>query len=203
LDIDHGTYPFVTSSNTVAGAVSSGAGVGPRYIGKILGVLKAYTTRVGTGPFPTELEDGIGDFLQKKGHEFGTTTGRRRRCGWLDLVGLKYAIQISGITALAVMKLDVLSGLDQIKICSAYRHRGKILDIYPSDSDVLQEAEPVYETLAGWKEDLSHVQTFEGLPLQAKKYIGTLEAMLGVSIEMISVGPSREQIIHSSPRVGS
>lgn len=198
LDIDHGTYPFVTSSNTVAGAVSSGAGVSPRQIGKILGVLKAYTTRVGTGPFPTELKDDIGDLLQKKGHEFGTTTGRRRRCGWLDLVGLKYAIQISGITALAVMKLDVLSGLDEIKICTAYRHRGKILDSYPSDSDVLQDVEPVYEALSGWKEDLSSVRTFEELPARAKKYIKTVEAMLGVPIEMISVGPSREQIIYSS-----
>lgn len=198
LDIDHGTYPFVTSSNTVAGAVSSGAGVHLHPAGKILGILKAYTTRVGTGPFPTELKDDIGDFLQKKGHEFGTTTGRRRRCGWLDLVGLKYAIQISGITALAVMKLDVLRGLDQIKICIAYRHRGKVLKAYPSDSDVLHEIEPVYETISGWKEDLSTLRKWDELPSHAKKYIDTVQAMLGVSIEMISVGPSREQIIHSS-----
>lgn len=198
LDIDHGTYPFVTSSNTVAGAASGGAGVHLRHVGKILGVLKAYTTRVGTGPFPTELKDDVGDFLQKKGYEFGTTTGRRRRCGWLDLVGLKYAIQISGITALAVMKLDVLSGLDQIKICTAYRHHGKILNAYPSDSDILQDIEPIYETIGGWKEDLSDLRKWDELPLHARKYIDTVQAMLGVPIEMISVGPSRDQIIHPS-----
>ncbi len=195
LDIDHGTYPFVTSSNTVAGAVSTGAAVSPKDIGEILGVLKAYTTRVGTGPFPTELKDDVGDYLQKKGHEFGTTTGRRRRCGWLDLVALKYAIQISGVTTLSITKLDVLSGLDQIKICVAYRHRGALLRRYPSDSDLLEGIEPVYETLSGWQEDLSSARTFEALPAPARKYLETVEAMLAVPIEMISVGPSREQVI--------
>lgn len=201
LDIDHGTYPFVTSSNTVAGAVSSGAAVSPKDIGEILGVFKAYTTRVGTGPFPTELptellKDNVGDYLQKKGHEFGTTTGRRRRCGWLDLVALKYAIQISGVTTLSIMKLDVLSGLDQIMICTAYRHRGALLQRYPSDSDLLEGVEPVYETLSGWQEDLTSARTFEALPAPARKYLQTIEAMLGVPIKMISVGPSREQIIY-------
>jgi adenylosuccinate synthase len=195
LDVDHGTYPFVTSSNTVAGAVCSGAAVSPKDIGEILGVLKAYTTRVGTGPFPTELKDDVGDYLQKKGHEFGTTTGRRRRCGWLDLVALKYAIQISGVTALSITKLDVLSGLDQIKICVAYRHRGVLLRRYPSDSDLLEGIEPVYETLSGWKEDLTSARTFEALPAPARKYLETVQAMLAVPIEMISVGPSREQVI--------
>lgn len=196
LDIDHGTYPFVTSSNTVAGAVSSGAAVSPKDIGEILGVFKAYTTRVGTGPFPTELKEDIGDYLQKKGHEFGTTTGRRRRCGWLDLPALKYAIQISGVTTLAIMKLDVLSGLERLNICTAYRHRGALLQRYPSDSDLLEGVEPVYETLSGWQEDLTSARTFEALPAPARKYLQTIEAMLGVPIKMISVGPSREQIIY-------
>ena len=195
LDIDHGTYPFVTSSNTVAGTVCSGLGVGPQRIEQILGVLKAYTTRVGTGPFPTELKDETGDYLQKKGHEFGTTTGRRRRCGWIDLVGLKYAIRVSGISSLAMMKLDVLSGLSHIKLCTAYKYKGKTLSSYPSDSGVLEQCEPVYETMSGWEEDLSTIRQYEKLPATAKKYIETIEAMLQAPVSMISLGASREMTI--------
>ena len=155
LDIDHGTYPYVTSSSTVSGGVCGGAGISPHDVGTILGISKAYTTRVGTGPFPTELKDDIGDLIQKQGHEFGTTTGRRRRCGWLDIVGLKYAIRVSGLTSLALMKLDVLTGLKEVKLCVGYRFQGKMLSTYPSDSEVLERCEPVYETLKGWQENLS------------------------------------------------
>ncbi|MBI4040293.1 MAG: adenylosuccinate synthase [Deltaproteobacteria bacterium] len=195
LDVDHGTYPYVTSSNCVAGAVCSGAGVGPTQINQMLGIFKAYTTRVGTGPFPTELKDDIGDYLQKKGHEFGTTTGRRRRCGWADIVGLKYAIRVSGMTSLAMMKIDVMTGLDQVKICVGYQYQGKLLASYPSSSELLEQCEPVYETLPGWKEALTQCQTFEALPKAAQRYIQTIEEMLHVPIDMISVGPERDQII--------
>ena len=202
LDVDHGTYPYVTSSNTVAGAASSGLGVSPFAIRKVLGIFKAYTTRVGTGPFPTELKDETGDYLQKQGHEFGTTTGRRRRCGWIDLVGLQYAIRVCGMTSLAMMKLDVLSGLSEIKMCVSYRHQGKLLSSYPRDSQVLWECEPVYETLEGWKENLSQIQEFKKLPKSTQKYIQTIESMLGIPIDMISVGPSREQLITKNDPFG-
>lgn len=195
LDIDHGTYPFVTSSNTVAGAVCGGVGLSPLKINRILGIFKAYTTRVGTGPFPTELKGETGDYLQKKGHEFGTTTGRRRRCGWIDLVGLHYAVRISGMTSLAMMKLDILSGLSKLNMCTAYRYRGKLLSSYPTDSSVLDQCEPMYETVQGWEEDLSSVRDFKALPQAAQKYVQTIEAMLEVPIDMISVGASREQMI--------
>ena len=156
LDIDHGTYPYVTSSNCVAGAVCTGAGVSPTKIQKILGIFKAYTTRVGTGPFPTELDDRIGEYLQKQGKEFGTTTGRKRRCGWVDIVGLRYAIRTSGITSLAMMKLDILTGVKELKICVGYQLNGNMLKSYPSRSEVLEKCVPVYETLQGWEEDLSY-----------------------------------------------
>ena len=194
LDVDHGTYPFVTSSNTVAGAVCAGAGVSPLKIKGILGILKAYTTRVGTGPFPTELTDDIGDRIQKAGHEFGTTTGRRRRCGWIDLVSLQYAIRTSGVTSLAMMKLDVLSGLSQIKLCVGYRWKGA-LSSYPSDSEKLLECEPIYEIVPGWEEDLTSIRDVKDLPLEAQKYIHLIEERLKTPIDMISVGPDREQII--------
>ena len=195
LDVDHGTYPFVTSSNTVAGAVCSGLGVSPVRINRILGIFKAYTTRVGTGPFPTELNDETGAYLQKQGDEFGTTTGRRRRCGWIDLVGLSYAIRISGMTSMAMMKLDVLTGLSELKICTAYRYRGKALKTYPREGTVLEKCEPVYETLNGWDKDLSKITQYAALPADVKKYIETIESMLKVPVDIISVGPSREQII--------
>lgn len=195
LDVDHGTYPFVTSSNTVAGAVCTGAGVSPLKIKGIFGILKAYTTRVGTGPFPTELTDDIGDRIQKEGHEFGTTTGRRRRCGWIDLVSLQYAIRTSGITSLAMMKLDVLSELSQIKLCIGYRWKGQSLSSYPSDSEKLLECEPIYETVPGWKEDLTPLRDFKDLPLATRNYVHLIEERLKTPIDMISVGPGREQII--------
>lgn len=195
LDIDHGTYPFVTSSNTVAGAVCTGAGVSPLHIKGILGIIKAYTTRVGTGVFPTELQNEMGDYLQKKGHEFGTTTGRRRRCGWIDIVGLKYAVRISGVTSLAMMKLDVLSGLSQIKLAISYRYQGKPLSSYPTYVEKMEQCEPQYEIVQGWEEDLSRVRDFKDLPQAARHYIHVIEEMIKLPIELISVGPERDQII--------
>ncbi len=195
LDVDHGTYPFVTSSNTVAGAVCTGAGVSPLKIKGILGILKAYTTRVGTGPFPTELTDEVGDRIQKVGHEFGTTTGRRRRCGWIDLVSLQYAIRTSGITSLAMMKLDVLSELSEIKLCVGYQWKGQKLSSYPADSEKLLECEPLYETVPGWKENLTSIRQFKDLPLATRNYVHLIEERLKTPIDMISVGPDREQII--------
>src|SRR3989338_8982369 len=195
LDIDHGTYPYVTSSSTVSGGVCGGAGISPHDVGTILGISKAYTTRVGTGPFPTELKDDIGDLIQKQGHEFGTTTGRRRRCGWLDIVGLKYAIRVSGLTSLALMKLDVLTGLKEVKLCVGYRFQGKMLSTYPSDSEVLERCEPVYETLKGWQENLSGARKLNDLPKNTQQYVHLIEEMVKIPIDMISVGPDRDQII--------
>ncbi len=197
LDIDHGTYPFVTSSNTVAGAVCTGAGIAPQKVGEVLGILKAYTTRVGTGPFPTELGDDTGEYIQKKGHEFGTTTGRKRRCGWIDIPALRYAIRIGGVTRLAMMKLDVLSGLPKIKICVGYRENGKSekMATYPTDSEKLNACEPMYEEVSGWTQDLSSIRSFDHLPTVTRDYIYTVEEMLKTPIDVISVGPERDQII--------
>ena len=195
MDIDHGTYPYVTSSNCVAGAVCTGAGVSPTKIQKILGIFKAYTTRVGTGPFPTELDDRIGEYLQKQGKEFGTTTGRKRRCGWVDIVGLRYAIRTSGITSLAMMKLDILTGVKELKICVGYQLNGNMLKSYPSRSEVLEKCVPVYETLQGWEEDLSTYRAFHELPKNTQNYVKTIEELLHTPIDMISVGPARNQII--------
>ncbi len=193
LDIDHGTYPFVTSSNTVSGNACCGAGVGPGAISGVIGIVKAYTTRVGAGPFPSELFDDTGDYLQSKGAEFGATTGRRRRCGWLDTVILNNSVRLNGLTGLAITKLDVLGGLKEIKICTAYSYKGRIIDTFPASLKVLAECEPVYETLEGWDEDISRIGQYDQLPLKVQQYLKRVEALLGVPVMIVSVGPQRDQ----------
>ena len=195
LDIDHGTYPFVTSSNTVASNACSGAGIGPRHINGVTGIVKAYTTRVGAGPFPTELFDDIGDRIQSKGAEFGATTGRRRRCGWLDTVIVRNAVRLNGLTGLAITKLDVLGELDEIKICNAYEYNGATLTEFPTDLKVLAECRPVYETFPGWRTDISAIRSEEDLPREARDYLKRIETLTETPIDIISVGPGREQTI--------
>ena len=195
LDIDHGTYPFVTSSNPVSGAVCAGAGVGPDKLHHIMGIVKAYTTRVGAGPFPTELLDETGDYLQERGAEFGATTGRRRRCGWLDLVMLKDSILYNGLTSICVTKLDVLTGLDRIRICVAYNINGKRIDHMPADIRSLAQCEPVYEELPGWNEDISNAGDMDQLPGRTRDYLERIEEITGVPLSIVSVGPRREQTI--------
>jgi adenylosuccinate synthase len=200
LDVDHGTYPFVTSSNTVAGNASCGSGIGPTQISAVVGVSKAYTTRVGSGPFPTELRDAIGEHLRKEGGEFGATTGRPRRCGWLDLVVLRHAVRVNGLTGLVLTKLDILSGLPEIKVCTAYKRRGRVIDEFPGSVDILNECEPVYEKLRGWKEPLSGIRKIAKLPAAARSYLKKVEKFLAVPIIVVSVGPSRdEQIFLKNP----
>ena len=195
LDIDHGTYPFVTSSNTIAGGACTGLGVGPTKIKKVLGVVKAYTTRVGEGPFPTELKDSLGEALRQKGGEFGATTGRPRRCGWLDILILKHAIRINGLTGLAITKLDILDGFDKLKICVGYKYKGKRYTEFPKEIDVLNNCTPVYETVEGWKESTLGIKDFNRLPANAKKYIRTIEKMLDIKVHIISTGQKRDEII--------
>ena len=195
LDIDHGTYPFVTSSNTVAANACSGAGIGPRHISGVTGIVKAYTTRVGAGPFPTELFDATGDAIQAKGAEFGATTGRRRRCGWLDTVIVRNAVRLNGLTGLAITKLDVLGELDEIKICNAYQYRGETITEFPTDLKVLADCQPVYETLPGWKTDISGIRSPDALPEQARSYIKRIEDLTETPVDIISVGPGREETI--------
>ncbi len=195
LDIDHGTYPFVTSSNTVSGNACCGSGVGPRQINAVMGIVKAYTTRVGAGPFPCELEDEVGDYIQSKGAEFGATTGRRRRCGWLDLVILKNAVRLNGLTGLAITKLDVLGGLDEIRICTAYKYQDQTLTDFPAGLKVLARCEPIYETLPGWKEDISNIRSLDDLPQNVRAYLNRIEALSGTKVQIVSVGPGREQTI--------
>ena len=196
LDIDHGTYPFVTSSNTVSGGACTGVGIGPHKIDSVIGVTKAYVTRVGQGPFPTELLDETGELLRQVGGEFGTTTGRPRRCGWLDLVVLKYAVRVNGITEICLTKLDVLDGLDEIKVCTHYRTPEGIQDEFPLDLDDFSDSEPVYVTLPGWKSDTSKLTEYADLPEKAKKYVQFISEFCGVKIKMISVGTRRRQTIH-------
>ncbi len=195
LDIDHGTYPYVTSSYPTAGGAMVGLGIGPKWVEKVIGVTKAYTTRVGGGPFPTELTDEIGNHLAEVGREYGTTTGRRRRTGWLDLVALRYAVMVNDITELAVTKLDILTGIDPIKVCVAYRVRGEEVNWFPFSTEALFQCEPVYTELPGWREEISNVRRFEELPIQAQDYIRFIEGMVGVPIKIISVGPEREQTL--------
>jgi adenylosuccinate synthase len=195
LDIDHGTYPFVTSSNTVSGNACCGAGIGPRFIHGVLGIAKAYTTRVGAGPFPTELEDEVGDRIQRRGAEFGATTGRRRRCGWLDLVLLRNATRLNGLTGLVITKLDVLSGLDEIKICTGYTYKHRILQTFPTSLNILAACEPVYESLPGWSEDISTIRSKENLPQKVLNYLGRIEELVETPVDIISVGPQREATI--------
>lgn len=195
LDIDHGTYPFVTSSNTVSGNACCGAGVGPKSINDVMGIVKAYTTRVGAGPFTTELFDDTGDFIQEKGAEFGATTGRRRRCGWLDTVILNNAVRLNGLTGMAITKLDVLGGIKELKICTAYNYKDERLDAFPVSLKVLEACKPIYETLPGWDEDISDLRRFEDLPVNVKGYLKRIEELTGVPVQIISVGPGREQTI--------
>jgi len=196
LDIDHGTYPFVTSSNTVSGGACTGVGIGPHKIDSVIGVTKAYVTRVGQGPFPTELLDETGELLRQVGGEFGTTTGRPRRCGWLDLVVLKYAVRVNGITEICLTKLDVLDGLDEIKVCTHYLTPEGKQDEFPLDLDDFSDSEPVYVTLPGWKSDTSKLTEYADLPENAKKYVQFISEFCGVKIKMISVGTRRRQTIH-------
>ena len=195
LDVDYGSYPFVTSSNTTAGGVCTGLGVAPGRIGKVYGIFKAYCTRVGGGPFPTELFDEVGERLGEVGHEYGVTTGRKRRCGWYDAVVVNYAARVNGLTDLAITKLDVLGCLDEIRVCVAYECDGKIYRTVPEHQSVFYHAKPVYETLPGWKCDISGVRDFYKLPREAKDYIDFLEQLAGVRVSIITVGPDREQTI--------
>jgi adenylosuccinate synthase len=195
LDIDHGTYPFVTSSNTCAGAAATGSGVGPGRLDYVLGITKAYTTRVGAGPFPTELNDGIGDRLGERGKEFGATTGRKRRCGWYDAVIMRRSNQLNGVTGLCVTKLDVLDGLDVIRVCTAYRHEGKLRTTPPSGADALSKCEPVYEEMPGWTESTLGVRSFDKLPANAQKYLKKLEELTEARIDLISTGAERDDTI--------
>lgn len=203
LDIDHGTYPYVTSSNTVAGAACAGAGVGPHQLNYVLGITKAYCTRVGEGPFPTELHDDVGEELRKKGNEFGAVTGRPRRCGWFDGAALRRAVQINGITGLAVMKLDVLDGFDTIKLGVGYKFRGEPLAVMPSGADAVAECEPIYEEFPGWKESTFGMTKWEELPETARQYLTRLSEVAGAPIALVSTGPDREQtILHVNPFEG-
>ena len=195
LDIDHGTYPFVTSSNTVSGNACCGAGIGPKEINGVVGIVKAYTTRVGSGPFPTELFDEIGDKIQKKGAEFGATTGRKRRCGWLDTVLLRNAARLNGLTGLVITKLDVLDGLEDLKICTGYEYNGKIIRDFPASLKMLGSCKPIYEVLPGWPEDISDVRKLQDLPENAKNYLNRIEKLVETPIDIISVGPGREETI--------
>jgi adenylosuccinate synthase len=195
LDIDHGTYPFVTSSNCSSGGACTGTGLPPTAITAVNGILKAYTTRVGNGPFPTELLDETGEFLQQKGHEFGTTTGRKRRCGWLDLVMANYARRINGIDRWSITKLDVLSGLEEIKVCTGYRYQGELLKGYPADVRTLEGAEPVYETHPGWQESLNNCRSLNDLPEAARNYLKMIEDQTQTPIALVSWGPERTQTL--------
>jgi adenylosuccinate synthase len=201
LDIDHGTYPYVTSSNCVAGAATAGAGVGPGMLHYVLGITKAYTTRVGGGPFPTELYDAVdkldpvGKHLATKGHEFGATTGRARRCGWFDAAALKRSIQINGVSGLCVTKLDVLDGVEELKLCTGYRLEEGVTDILPVGAEELSRCEPIYETLPGWRESTVGVKTLDGLPPAARTYIKRMEEICAVPVDMISTGPDRDETI--------
>jgi adenylosuccinate synthase len=195
LDIDHGTYPFVTSSNTIAGNACNGSGFGPVHIDAVVGIMKAYTTRVGSGPFPTELFDETGNELQKKGHEFGATTGRRRRCGWLDGVVAQDAVRLNGITGFAITKLDVLSGQAKIKMANAYELNGKAVHAMPSNINQAAAVTPVYEEMAGWNEEIDGIRNFDDLPVAAKDYIKRIEDFTGVKAQIVSVGPDRNETL--------
>ena len=195
LDVDHGTYPFVTSSNTVAGAASVGSGVGPRHLDYILGIMKAYTTRVGSGPFPTELHDDIGKRLAERGNEFGSVTGRPRRCGWLDMVSLRRSIQLNSLSGFCVTKLDVLDGLETVRICVKYRLNGKEITVPPTDATELAACEPIYEDLPGWQESTAGVKTLSALPKNAQRYVSRIKELAGIPIDILSTGPDRNETI--------
>ncbi len=195
LDVDHGTYPYVTSSNTVAGQAASGSGVGPRSVGYVLGITKAYTTRVGTGPFPTELLDDIGEYIGKTGHEFGTVTGRKRRCGWFDSVLVRQAVRLSGIEGIALTKLDVLDGLKEVKICTGYELDGQKMDHLPALQSAQTRIKPVYEVMEGWSESTRGARTWAALPAAAVKYVRRIEELIDAPVSMLSTSPEREDTI--------
>lgn len=195
LDVDHGTYPFVTSSNTTAGGACTGAGFGPLYLNYVLGITKAYTTRVGSGPFPTELFDSIGSKIAERGHEFGATTGRARRCGWLDIVALKRAIFLNSITGLCLTKLDVLDGLDEVKFCVGYELNGEVVHYLPSDSHLVNQCKPLYEVMPGWQQSTVGIKNKDQLPETAINYINRIEELVNVPIDIISIGPERNETI--------
>ena len=198
LDIDFGTYPYVTSSNTVSGGICTGAGIGPTMIDSAVGIVKGYTTRVGKGPFPTELDDEIGEWIREKGHEYGVTTGRSRRCGWLDLVILKTAARVSGLTSFGVTKIDTLAGLEKLKVCVGYKLDGKVIDYFPASLEDLAKCEPVYEEFEGWDDSINNATSYDELPENAKIYLKKIEEFTGVKISIISVGPKR----HQTMRIG-
>ena len=198
LDLDQGTYPYVTSSNPVAGGACTGAGIGPRYIDQVIGIAKAYTTRVGAGPFPTELFDGVGDLLVERGHEFGTNTGRRRRTGWLDAVMLRHAVRLNSLSELAILKLDVLDVLDTVKVCVAYEHQGTKLATFPYHQSVVHDVTPVYEELPGWRADLTGCREVAELPQEARQYLAVVEEQVGVPVRFVGVGPGRDQYVQLS-----
>ncbi len=195
LDVDFGTYPYVTSSNPISGGVCTGSGIGPVYVNEVYGILKAYTSRVGAGPFPTEQDNEVGDKIRELGWEYGTTTGRPRRCGWLDTVMIKYASKINGLTALAINHVDTIGKLDEIKLCVGYKKDGSITKVFPASLNELAKCEPVYEVFKPWKEDISEIKSFDELPQNAKIYLNRIEELVGVKIGLIGVGKDREQII--------
>lgn len=199
LDLDHGTYPYVTSSNPVAGGACTGAGVGPRHIDRVVGVAKAYVTRVGAGPFPTELFDEAGDALVERGHEYGTNTGRRRRAGWFDAVMLRHAVRLNSLSEVAITKLDVLDAFDTVRVCVAYEAEGRRLDRFPDDQSLLHKVRPVYEELPGWRTDLTGATEPSDLPPEARDYLDFLEKQVGVPIRLVGVGPGREQFVQRTP----
>jgi adenylosuccinate synthase len=201
LDVDHGTYPYVTSSNTIAGGASTGSGVAPQMLNYVLGITKAYTTRVGSGPFPTELYDAvdkldpIGQMLATRGNEFGSTTGRARRCGWFDAAALKRSIQVNGVSGLCITKLDVMDGMETVQICIGYRIGDVVHDIFPVGAEALEQCEPIYEEMPGWSESTVGIKRYEDLPLAAQDYLKRMEAICGVPVDIISTGPERDETI--------
>ncbi len=195
LDVDHGTYPFVTSSNTVAGAAAAGAGVAPQQLHYVLGITKAYATRVGSGPFPTELTDAAGEQLRQRGNEFGSVTGRPRRCGWFDAAALRRSVQINGVTGLCITKLDVLDELDTVRLCTGYRHGSTVTEILPFGADAVASCEPIYEDFPGWKRSTFGVRDWDALPAAAQRYLARLSEVTSVPIDIVSTGPDREQTI--------
>jgi adenylosuccinate synthase len=195
LDVDHGTYPYVTSSNTVAGQAATGSGMGPGAVGYVLGIAKAYTTRVGEGPFPTELHDEIGERIGTRGHEFGTVTGRKRRCGWFDAVLVRQTVRTSGINGIALTKLDILDGFDEIKICTGYRLDGAVIDYLPASQAQQARVEPIYETIEGWSAATSGARSWKDLPAQAIKYVRRVEELIGAPVALVSTSPEREDTI--------
>jgi len=195
LDVDHGTYPYVTSSSAAAGGACIGLGVSPTKISSVIGIVKAYTTRVGEGPFPTEIKDALGEKIREKGGEYGATTGRPRRCGWLDMVALRYAVRVNGFKGLVLTKLDILDGLEKIKICTGYKYNGKLYEEFPKELNILEKCEPVYEEAEGWKESTGGIKSFDKLPKAAQAYIRTIEKFLGVEIVIISSGQKRDELI--------